>query len=134
MRQLVKDIYNTLRKISNRKFSDYIKHDLPDLKTHFLFFYQRKTRGFDDSETWSLQQSLSRVILPRLKRFKEVRVGYPSDLSQEEWDNILEDMVFAFEFFASDDQYTKYPSDGKEYKRALKGIKLFSKRFGNLWW
>ena len=57
---------------------------------------QRKIRGFDDSETWSLTDTICRFIIPRLKRFKEVR-GTPSQLSEEDWNIILDKMILAFE-------------------------------------
>jgi hypothetical protein len=44
-------------------------------KRNTKFFWQRCRRGFDDSEAWSLDQSLARVILPRLK---EIAIARPS--------------------------------------------------------
>lgn len=41
-------------------------------KRFWKFLWQRWTRGFDDSETWSLDSTISYFILPRLKRFKEI--------------------------------------------------------------
>ncbi len=41
-------------------------------------FYQRRVRGFDDSELWSLDHTILEFILPRLKRFREkARHGWP---------------------------------------------------------
>lgn len=34
-------------------------------------FFQRRIRGFDDSEVWSLDDTILKFILPRLKRFRE---------------------------------------------------------------
>jgi len=33
---------------------------------------QRKTRGFDDSETWSLTNTIASFIIPRLERYIEL--------------------------------------------------------------
>ena len=44
-------------------------------KRYWKFLWQRWTRGFDDSETWSLYDTIARFILPRLKRFKEIADG-----------------------------------------------------------
>ena len=41
-------------------------------KRSLRFWWQRGTRGWDDSETWGLDGTLARFILPRLQRFKEV--------------------------------------------------------------
>jgi len=39
-----------------------------DDKREIDFIKQRIERGFDDSETWSLRDSMALFILPRLKR------------------------------------------------------------------
>jgi len=41
---------------------------------------QRLTRGWDDSDTWSLDVSVAKFLLPRLKRYRELRQGVPADL------------------------------------------------------
>ena len=50
------------------------------------FFFQRVFRGWDDSETWSLDISFYEWLLPRFKRFIELTNGYPEEYgSFEEW-------------------------------------------------
>lgn len=49
------------------------KHDIIFSKRFWKFLRQRITRGWDDSETWSLDSKITEFILPRLKRFKEIR-------------------------------------------------------------
>ena len=47
-----------------------------------LFWFQRRFRGFDDSETWSLDYTFIKWFYPRLKRFQEKLLKnpcYPSD-------------------------------------------------------
>lgn len=41
------------------------------------FFFQRRIRGFDDSETWDLDTQFYKWIYPRLKRFTEITMAYP---------------------------------------------------------
>ncbi len=85
-------------------------------------FFQRRRRGFDDSELWSLDSTVLVFILPRLKRFRaKERWGWPgpeaifdidyedfeklseeevADLSArsiEEWDRMLDKMIRAIE-------------------------------------
>lgn len=84
--------------------------------------FQRRKRGFDDSELWSLDYTILEFILPRLRRFREKkRWGWPgpcaifdidwddfealedsekADLDQasiEEWDRMLDKMIRAIE-------------------------------------
>ena len=47
----------------------------------YWFFWQRITRGFNDSETWNLDYTIAKLVLPRLKRFKELTNGIPGDFS-----------------------------------------------------
>jgi hypothetical protein len=108
----------------NSRWQDYIK------KIHY--WWQRRTRGWDDTETYSLDYSLAKLIIPRLKRFKELKGGCPGDLTYEEWDQQLDKMIFAFEFLGSDERWGCY--DEEIWDRVAQGLKLFYKRYMNLWW
>ena len=100
-------------------------------KRSLRFFWQRVIRGWDDGETFSLDYSLSKLIAPRLKRFAELRYGYPSDMSEGEWQRDLDKMVEAFEFSASEKRWLASP---EEYDKHQEGIELFAKNFFGLWW
>lgn len=102
------------------------------LKQHVRYFFQRRFRGWDDSETWCLDQSIAKFILPRLKRFKELNNGYPGDLDEEGWNQALDKMIFAFEWAASDAKY-EWADDG-QYEKVKEGLKLFQEYYFSLWW
>ena len=93
------------------------------------FVKQRQTVGFDDSETWNLDMTIAGFVLPRLKRFKEVCAVHPGELTEEEWDGILDEMIAGFELISKTVNHSK-----EEDKQANKAIKLFSKYFFALWW
>ena len=105
---------------------------LEKLKRKIKFFFQRRLRGFDDSEIWSLDQDLAKHILPRLKRYKEVNGGHPQELSWEQWMDILDEMIQTFEFLASDAKYDCF--DKSKWKEINKGLHLFAKYYSDLWW
>lgn len=96
------------------------------------FLWQKITRGWTDKETWSLDYSLAQYIAPRLKRFKELNNGFPYGLSSEEWDGILDKMIFAFEFLGSEERWDNNNKD--EWKDVQEGIDLFAKYYFDLWW
>jgi hypothetical protein len=96
------------------------------------FFFQRLFRGWDDSETWALDGSLAKLILPRLKRFKELNICFPQEFTEGEWDVVLDKMVFAFEWSASEKKYDWIDAD--EFKKVEEGLALFSKHYFSLWW
>lgn len=95
-----------------------------------IFTQQLIEQGFHDGDTFTLWSHLTELILPRLKRFKEITCSYPSNLKSEEWDNILEKMIYAFELLLKDEFI--YPED--EEDKINEGLKLFGEWFRDLWW
>ena len=91
----------------------------------FKFAWQRKTRGFDDSETWNLDNTIANFVLPRLKRYKELNNGCPildgfdesldenNDKMHEEWNRIIDRIIFSLERISKDDEsdWIKYPEN-----------------------
>jgi hypothetical protein len=99
-----------------------------------LFAKQRKERGFDDSDTWSLDHTLAKWLAPRLKRYKEVNIIVgPTDKGRN-WDQILDEMIATFEFLASEERWSVVDYRDKRWKQVKVGLKLFTKYFTNLWW
>jgi len=104
-------------------------HDYVRTIKHFV---QRRIRGFDDSELWSLDHSLAKLILPRLKYFRNYAPGFPGCLSSEkEWEEILDKMIAAFEFAASEDYWTY---ETEPHEKFHEGLKLFEEYYSSLWW
>ena len=95
------------------------------------FWWQRRTRGFDDSATWSLDSTVSEFVLPRLRRFKAVNIAHPGSLTPEEWDQMLDKMIAAFEFGASEERWA---ANQAAYDAHQEGLDLFARYFWDLWW
>ena len=96
-----------------------------DDKREEEFSKQRIENGFDDSETWSLRDTIANFIIPRLKRYKEVSA---MDIDEKRIDKMLR----AFELVVRDDgQFILTDDEMKEYD---KGIKIFKQDFLSLWW
>lgn len=105
------------------------------IKRSIRFWWQRMVRGWDDSDTWSLDGPTARFLAPRLRRFIEVVNGHPMDMSMEEWVTILEKMQFAFQTIADDTEgFRDWAEDEELNRRVDEGINLFSKYFFHLWW
>lgn len=100
-------------------------------KRDIKYLVQRFTRGWDDSETWSLDASLAKLILPRLRRFKEVTIGHPADIDADEWSRSIDKMIETFEFISSDDYYH---STVEQDKMVREGLKLFAENYRGLWY
>lgn len=81
--------------------------------------------GFDDSDTWGLDYHLATLILPRLKRYKEIVTGVIV------FDFPLDDMIHAFDLYVNKEDYDWTDDDWKDWD---KGIKAFSEYYRALWW
>jgi hypothetical protein len=106
-------------------------------------------------DTWSLDYTLAKIILPCLKQLKETKHGAPNTEDEDvpewlrstaappkenawdidanwfkRWDWIMDEMIFAFEFLNedSDDRYDEQKND-----RCNNGLKLFGKYYRGLW-
>ena len=92
---------------------------------------QRLERGFDDSETWNLDATISQFIYPRLKAFiedvKEIKC-HPADIEFDVWLNNLEDMLKCFKILSQDFERTE-----DEEKIIERGLDLFREFFHSLW-
>jgi|WetSurSiteA1Bulk_404760.scaffolds.fasta_scaffold00038_8 hypothetical protein len=109
------------------------KYTFRFFKRSVRFWWQRRTRGWDDSETWSLDCSLAKLILPRLIKYKELSNGYPYGESEESWNNKIDEMIWTFDVLAH-----RFDSDFDEehadWIRIKKGLKLFSDNCLDMWW
>lgn len=101
---------------------------------------QLKEDGFSNAETWSLYNVITDFTLPRLKRFREIHMGYPACYTAEKWKEILDEIIFAFEWVNTEDdpidEYIKMTDKERKanWKRYEKGMKLFATNFMGLWW
>lgn len=97
---------------------------------------QRDKRGFDDTETWSLDTTLAKFLLPRLKRFIEVNVGRPIGMSEKRWDMIIKIMIRGFELHASGAEWrTDDATESIKIERRIKSAwRLLGKYGRHLWW
>jgi hypothetical protein len=91
---------------------------------------QREERGFDETETWSLDQAIAKFVVPRLKAFKEDHVCHPHGMTMEAWDEIIQKMIDGFEeVLRRDESPSKYNSE-----KVQEGLSLFAEWYHDLWW
>lgn len=116
----------------------------------------------DDFDTWSIDSTLSHIIVPLLERLQQVQMGAPlvhnEDVPEEiwcldeawkatgetdphwfdRWNYVLNEMIFAMKAIRDDNEHELF-SDyfSQEYRdyiaRVQKGCELFGKYFQNLW-
>lgn len=111
---------------------------------------QRLTRGFDDTELWSLDCTIAEFITPRLKQFKSQCKSIPGDIaykylnsdvdkSEEEWNEILDKMIWTFENWENDPDTEEMSNEefrkiyDNWYNKRQEGLDLFVKYISALW-
>ena len=108
-------------------------HYIKDTPYRIKWWWQRRIRGWDDRDCWSLDVTIAKFIVPRLKHLRDNKMGYPCDLSSEiEWNLILDQMIEAFEL-AQEDSYFCPENYQQQQDKLDKGLQLFAKYYQNLW-
>ena len=157
---------------STSKFGDYLLDKIPygwrmyykisDIKRWFISTYQRIRYGVSNEECWCLDSTFSKFILPRLKHFKKMtRYGYHPDMTPEEWEKVIDELIWTFEYLANDEEkFNPFPNfyQDKEWnfnlektpeqkqmfdewmkknneleERSQKGLELFARYYKHLW-
>jgi hypothetical protein len=94
-------------------------------------WWQRRTRGFDDSELWSLDHTIARFTLPRFKAFRKDEQKLMARTEEPEWERGQDEIEWMLEKMAADD----WPSNLElsEQERFEKASRLFGERLGSFW-
>jgi len=98
---------------------------------NWLWFDRREQKvkvRIDKWDTWSMDSTLAHIVLPMIQQLKKTQHGHPASMSEEEWDNILDEMIFAFENKLKDSFLPDADSE-----RMTNGFRLFGKYYENLW-
>ena len=111
------------------------------------FGFQRMFRGFDNADAYEFFSNFVDRNYKLLEHFKKHNWGYPANLTEEEWDNILDEMIHHLymmdEWNVIESLKKGMPEDYTvDYKSVYEIMdrnkdeffKLFSKYFYNLWW
>lgn len=91
---------------------------------------QRKKRGFDDSETWSLCDTIANFIIPRLERY--IEIASQVNVETEEYNKSVNDFLEAMKLIERDDGIWIFTE--KEQEQLESGLKAFQNIFMGLWW
>jgi hypothetical protein len=105
-------------------------------------------------DTWSMDHTLAMIIHPMLVQLKETTHGYPNQLTEERWNEILDEMIWAFDQKNKDNweeqfygpykenpdeplrghfEWIDYDGMRKHQERMTAGFKLFGEYYENLW-
>lgn len=112
----------------------FFKHD-------FIYFFQRIFRGWADNESWDLGYHIAKRFIKPLKNYRSIIDSFPSSLTVEEWEKILDKMIRSFEDLLKEDEIEHYiridKMNAEEHaaymERRQEGFELFGKWFTHLW-
>ena len=76
------------------------------------YAWQRATKGYCDADVWSLDNFYIKLIPETIKSLKEHCQGHPGNISQDDWNKILDNMIGDFKFadacFHDSDAYNEH--------------------------
>lgn len=99
------------------------------------FEAQRRERGFDDSETWNLDMTIAKFILPRLIVFRQLNNGMPQEHTEESYNAVLDEIIEGLTYKANEDEYDLSPEEELvHFNKITKAFELLSKHIHGLWW
>ena len=96
---------------------------------------QRARRGWGTTDSFGVNHYLSSIVPEMVDALRERRIGYPMDLTGDEWDSILVRIADGFRAKAA---ILDYEWNGQEelaelQQRAKSGLKLFVRWYDDLW-
>lgn len=94
------------------------------------FKKQREKYGFDDSETWSLRDTIANFIIPRLERYEEIAKDFL--IRDPKLINNIESFLRAMKLVSRNNGSLDLTEE--EEKQLNEGLELFPKIFMTLWW
>ncbi len=94
------------------------------------FIKQRTERGFDDSETWSLRDTIANFIIPRLELY--IKITNKKIIQTDEEKEKIDSFLTAMKLTARDNGI--FTLTKEEEKQFNDGIKNFADIFLGLWW
>ena len=109
----------------------FIRDWFKRIPRNIRYTYQLWTRGWCDCETWNLNRSIAKNILPRLKAFRRVTMSYPPDTTEGRWDLILAEMIEGFEIVADEERF--HSMNEKDLEKVKHSLDLFRKWYLDLW-
>jgi hypothetical protein len=115
---------------SNYTFSDCFALSSVTFETGVHSILERALQGFTNEDTWNIDNWFLEIMPRMLQKFKKETNGFPGSMTSEEWDTILERMIYCF----SEIKGTFTLVDENSDKLKDEGLELFRKHFWKLWW
>lgn len=123
-----------------------IKWKIRNAYWEVCYGFERMFKGYDNMDTFEIFYKFIKKYKKVLTEFRNNHYGYPANLTEEEWDNILDSMLYHLYYMEEDNVIKELEKDVPDnWSVSLKTInevmekhkngffKLFSEYFYNLW-
>jgi len=159
IQQKIKDMLekNNIKIVHISLFEKLMNWYVLDFFKRVKYFFQEHVNGYNETDPWNVAWYIARKALPPLKHmrnnFHGTSIRYHEDkkngtvvelnnvvpgpnlesLTEQEWRDVLDDIIFAFEYQIKSDHPDFDYKDNRGMKRQKRGLKLFSIYYNNLW-
>lgn len=97
-------------------------------------FKERVKNGFDASDLYSMDYTIAKTLLPKMiEKFRDTTHSYPSNISHEEWKEILTKLIWFFNEILNNYSTDNSENDSEYNKHLNECTELFIKYFTSLW-
>ena len=123
-----------------------IKHKVMDIYWKIRYGFQRMFKGYDAVDTFDTFDKFVERYSNILAEYRKRHLGYPWDLTEEEWDDIIDEMIYHLHYMDEETVIAELEKDvPDEWSVSSKVVydvmdkhkdeffKLFSKYFYHLW-
>lgn len=97
-----------------------------------IWTLQRIKNGYCASDSWNMDWWFLQTIPKMLKDYKEAPT-YPGNLTKEEWESKLQEIINCFNISSDDYWYSDEKTAKENHKKIVKGLKLLGEIFEDLW-
>ena len=88
-----------------------------------------KKAGIIPCQTWNLNLTLAMELYTYLRAFKDIKPGHPACCTEEEWDNILDEMIEGFaDYIRQRDEFEP------KMAKLNRSLNLMKEWWEALWW
>lgn len=122
------------------------RHKVKDAYWKARYGFQRMFKGYDNVDTFDIFSKFVERYKKIIKELRDNHYGYPGTITNEEWDNILDTMLYHLHYMEEDNVIKELEKDVPEnWSVSLRTVndvmekhkngffKLFSEYFYSLW-
>lgn len=130
----IEDIFNYKR----TKWDSFIsfiwyrpKRKIVDAFYQIKYAFQRAFRGYDDREIFNLDYEFCKRYLKILEHLKQTHVGHPYNISDNDWETILQEMINHLDYIYTN--MFEWENSDSVQKSKDSFMDLFKEYFFDLW-